>query len=124
VTGAGSSVVASGLAVRPSSVAVPTPGDMLICCDQVIEELDFGIGILQPAGPLLMGIGFIPFDKVKPSGLADTTVDPTYFYQVKDTPFGGALPLMVNHLRAFNDGASYYRVRVNGALRMDSWTDE
>jgi hypothetical protein len=28
---------------------------------------------------------------VKVSGLADTTVDPTYFYQVKDTPFG-ALP--------------------------------
>ena len=124
VTGAGSSVVAGGVPFRPSSVAVPTPGDMLICSDQIIEELDFGIGILQPAGPLLMGIGFIPFDKVKPSGLADTTVDPTYFYQVKDTPFGGALPLMVNHLRAFNDGASYYRVKIDGVVRMDSWTDE
>ncbi len=31
---------------------------------------------------------------------------------------------MVNHLRAFNDGASYYRVKINGVVRMDSWTDE
>ena len=27
-----------------------------------------------------MGIGFIPFDKITGAGLADTTVDPTYFY--------------------------------------------
>jgi len=27
---------------------------------------------------------------------ADTTVDPTYFFQVKDCPFGGTLPLMIN----------------------------
>lgn len=124
VTGGGSNVAASGVPVRPSSVTVPSPGEMLICSDQVIEEIDFGTGIFHPAGPLLMGIGFIPFDKVKPSGLADTTVDPTYFYQVKDTPFGGTLPLMVNFLRAFNDGAAYYRVRVDGAVRSDSWTDE
>ena len=90
---------------RPSSVVVVTAGLMVMCCDQVVEQVDFASGIFQPAGPLLMGIGFIPFDKVKPSGLADTTVDPTYFYQVKNTPFGGTLPLMVNHLRAFNDGA-------------------
>jgi len=124
VNAAGTNVVASGVPARPSSVAVVTPGLMVICCDQVLEQVDFASGIFQPAGPLLMGIGFIPFDKVKPSGLADTTVDPTYFYQVKNTPFGGTLPLMINHLRAFNDGASYYRVKIDGALRMDSWTDE
>jgi hypothetical protein len=124
LTGGGSQVVATGIANRPSSVAVTSPGDMLICCDQVIQEVDFASGILQPSGPLLMGIGFIPFDKVKPTGLADTTVDPTYFYQVKDTPFGGTLPIMVNHLRAFNDGDVYYRVKVDGVVRMDAWTDE
>ena len=120
----GTHVVAASVPARPSSVAVLTAGLMLVCCDQVIEQLDFASGIFQPAGPLLMGIGFIPFDKVLLSGLADTTVDPTYFYQVKNTPFGGTLPLMVNHLRAFNDGAAYYRVKVDNALRMDSWTDE
>lgn len=123
LTGA-SSVAASAVAFRPSSVAVPTPGDMLICSDQVITEISFAAGALQPTGPLLMGVGFIPFDKVTAAGLADTTVDPTYFYQVKNTPFGGTLPLMVNHLRAFNDGATYYRVKVDGAARTDSWTDE
>jgi hypothetical protein len=124
VTSGGTNVVASGVPTRPSSVAVPTSGKMLICSDAIIEQIDFGSGIFQPAGPLLMGIGFIPFDKVQASGLADTTVDPTYFYQVKNTPFGGTLPLMVNHLRAFNDGAAYYRVKVDGAVRLDSWTDE
>ena len=116
-------VIATGVPVRPSSAAVTHPGEILLCSDQVIESIDFALA-LQPAGPLLMGIGFIPFDKVTGAGKADTTVDPTYFYQVKDTPFGGTLPLMVNHLRAFNDGASYYRVKVDGVVRMDSWTDE
>jgi hypothetical protein len=80
-----------------------------------------------------MGIGFIPFDKVVTTvgplqGLADTTVDPTYFYQVKDTPFGGALPLMINYMRALNDGAAYYRVFVQNSagfvLQDITWTDE
>jgi len=109
--------------VRPSSVAVTHPGEILVCSDQVIESVDFVLGSFKPNGPLLMGIGFIPFDKVTPSGLADTSVDPTYFYQVKDTPFGGALPLMINHYRAGLDGAAYYRVKVDGIVRMDSWSD-
>jgi hypothetical protein len=115
-------VAATGVASRPSSVAVTTPGQILVCCDQAIDEVDLS-GVFQPAGPLLMGIGFIPFDKVTAAGLADTTVDPAYFYQVHDTPFGGTLPLMVNHLRAFNDGASYYRVKVDGVVHTDAWSD-
>lgn len=119
-------VIASGVAVRPSSVAVVSPAQLLICTDQTIESFDFS---LASSGPLLMGIGFIPFDKIiQPAGptqgLADTTVDPTYFYQVKDTPFGGTLPLMVNHQRADNDGDTYYRVKVDGVVHTDSWTDE
>jgi len=104
-----------------------SPGEMLICSDTVIEEVSYTGFPLN--GPLLMGIGFIPFDRIIQvpgplEGLADTTVDPTYFYQVKDTPFGGTLPLMVNYQRAANDGAAYYQVRVDGNLRSDSWTDE
>lgn len=117
-------VVASGVPTRPSSVALAAPGDMLVCSDSVIEELNFALGAFQPAGPLLMSIGSIPFDKVTAAGLADTTVDPAYFYQVHNTPFGGTLPLMVNHLRAFNEGAAYYRVKVDGVVRSDTWTDE
>ena len=36
-----------------------------------------------------MGIGHIPFDKVTAAGLANTSVDPAYFYQVTNTPLGG-----------------------------------
>ena len=119
-----SNVVASGVSFRPSSVAVTHPGEILVCCDQVIDEVEFQPAIFQPAGPLLMGIGSIPFDKVTVAGLADTSVDPTYFYQVKNTPFGGTLPLTVNHLRAFEDGAAFYRIWVDAMFRTDSWTDE
>lgn len=117
--GGATSLAVGGVPVRPSSVAVVFPGRMLVCSDQVIERVDFAI--FQPAGPLLMGIGFIPFDKVQASGLA--TTDPGYFYQVANVPFGGTLPLMVNFQRAANDGAAYYRVKIDGVLRSDSWSD-
>jgi len=72
-----------------------------------------------------MGIGFVPFDKVDPvTHLADTSVDPTYFFQVHQVPFAGTLPLMVNHFRAYNDGARFYRVKVDGVVHTDPWTDE
>jgi hypothetical protein len=120
-TGAGTAVIVAGVPARPSSVAMIAPGRMLVCSDQVIERVDFAPVIFQPSGPLLMGIGFIPFNKVQPSGLA--TTDPGYFYQVTNVPFGGTLPLMVNHQRAANDGAVYYRVKVDGVLRSDSLSD-
>jgi hypothetical protein len=119
-----SHVISSGLPSRPSSVAMLTPGQIIVCSDQSIEETDLS-GVFQPAGPLLMGIGFIPFDKVDAlTHLADTTVDPSYFFQVKQVPFAGTLPLMVNHFRAYNDGARFYRVKVDGVVHTDPWTDE
>ena len=126
ITPATSTVVAAGVPTRPSSVALATPGQLLICCDSVIEEINFVA--LPLAGPLLMGIGFIPFDRINqpPSplaGLADTSVDPTYFYQVKDTPFGGTLPIMVNYQTAAADGAYFYQVRVDGIPHTDTWTN-
>jgi hypothetical protein len=123
VASATTQMVASGLAERPSSVAMLTPGQLLVCCDQAIEEVDVS-GSFQPNGPLLMGIGFVPFDKVTATGLADTAVDPTYFFQVDNVPFAGTLPLMVNHFRAYNDGARFYRVLVDGVVHTDPWTDE
>jgi hypothetical protein len=128
VSAASSQVVASGVPTRPSSVAVVAADEILVCSDQVIEEVNLSSLVIQPSGPLLIGIGFIPFDKVVTAGpftgLADTTVDPTYFYQVKDTPFGGTLPIMVNFMRAFNDGAAYYRVKMDGVVRTDTFTDQ
>ena len=119
-------VIAAGVAGRPSSVALPNASQMLVCSDQVISIYTLS-PIPQPSGPLFMGIGFIPFDKIAQTGsqvgLANTTADTSYFYQVNNTPFGGTLPLMVNHQRAANDGAKYYRVIIDGNIRNDSWTD-
>lgn len=117
-------VLVSPVPFRPSSIDMTSPSEILICCDQVIERFDFLPLRAQPTAPLLMGIGNIPEDKVTPLGLADTTVDPAYFYQVKNTPFAGMLPLIINPLRALNDGARFYRVKVDGALRFESFTDE
>jgi len=117
-----SSAAITGLANRPSSLAVTMPGQVLVCCDGTIQQVDLS-GVFQPAGPLLMGIGFVPFDKVTAAGLADTSADPSYFFQVKQVPFAGTLPLMINHLRAHNDGAAYYRVSVDGVVHTDAWTD-
>ncbi|MEJ8825730.1 hypothetical protein WKW80_27490 [Variovorax humicola] len=117
--GGGTALVAGGVPARPSSVAMISSGQMLVCSDQVIEKVDFTP--FQATGPLLMGIGFIPFDKVLASGLA--TTDPAYFYPVTNVPFGGTLPLMINFQRAANDGAKFYRVKIDGVLRNDAWTD-
>lgn len=118
----GSSVVASALPARPSSVALIGPGRMLVCSDTVISQVNFLASVADPAGPLLMGIGFVPFDKIAPAtGLA--TTDSGYFYHVVDAPFGGTLPIMINHQHAANLGATHYRVRIDGITRSDSWSD-
>ena len=71
--GGGATVAVTGLAVRPSSVAVVSPGVLLACCNDVIEEVLLASSGLQPDGPLVQGIGFIPFDWITAAGLADTT---------------------------------------------------
>jgi len=125
VTSGTAVVVAGGLPVQPSSVAVANPGTLLVCCDQVIEEITLASPATQPDGPLLEGIGFIAYQWVTPAGLADSTdADPTYFFQVKDVPFGGSLPVMVNFLRAALDGAAFYQVKVGGVVRTDVFHGE
>jgi len=118
----GSAVVASGLPARPSSVALTGPGRMLVCCDTAIAQVNFLVGTISPAGPLLMGIGFVPADKIDDaSGLA--TTDAGYFYHVVNAPFGGTLPIMINHQHAATIGATHYRVLIDGSSRSDSWSD-
>jgi hypothetical protein len=115
-------VVVSGVASRPSSVAMQNASRLLICCDGVVQSFDL---LAFSTAQLLMGIGFIPFDKINAvSGLANTTVDPTYFYQVSNTPFGGTLPIMINFQQANSLSLAYYRVKIDGVYRTDSYTDE
>jgi hypothetical protein len=114
--------VVSGVAFRPSSVSLAGTSRLLVCCDQMIECID--LVAFQPTGPLLMEIGFIPYTDITAAGLADTSADPGAHYPVKNVPFGGTLPLMINHQRAANDGASYYRIKIDGNIRTDVWTDD
>jgi len=117
----GHHVVAGGLPVRPSSVTVISPGTLLACCDQMIDEISFSPAF-EPDGALVPSIGFIPRGWITSAGLADTTShDPSYFYQVSNVPFGGSLPIMVNYTRAAHDGASHYRVKVDGHVRTDQF---
>jgi hypothetical protein len=119
--------VATGLPTMPSSCALISPSRMLVCCDAEIDVLEVPGITIVPTAPLFMGIGKVPFDRIRTVapdiGTADTTPDPTYPYQFNHAPFGGTLPLLVNHQRAYLDGARYYRVIVDGARRLDSWTD-
>ncbi|MCU1323759.1 MAG: hypothetical protein JWM43_3408 [Acidobacteriaceae bacterium] len=120
-----SNLVAAGVPVRPSSVALANPGLMLICSDSVIESVAFTS--FPAGGPLLMGIGFIPFDKIlqsPPGPLVGTaTTDPGYFFQVHNAPFAGTLPVMVNYQSALDAGASYYQVKIDGVPHTDSFSD-
>lgn len=121
------SLVAGGFSSRPGAMALIGSSRMLVHGETTLSIVDF-LPFL-PSGPLFMGFGFIPFDKVIQTpgpneGLADTTVPPGYFYQVKDTPFGGTLPIMINYPAATALGATHYRIKVDGVVRLDSWTDE
>lgn len=120
VSGGPPVVVVSPTATRPSAVAMTSPGQLLIDCDAEIDTCS-----LLPAstGELLLGVGYVPFNAITAAGLADTTSLTGYFYQVSNVPFGGTLPIIVDHKDAWALGARYYRVLVNGAPGLDVWTD-
>ena len=109
-------IVAQNLPERPSSVAVVTPGTVLVCCNDVIDEIFLAPPGNQLGGDLLEGIGWVPASWVdQTTGLASTTShDPSYTYQVENAPFGGSLPVMVNFAEASALAAKYYRVTVDG----------
>jgi sugar lactone lactonase YvrE len=116
---------------RPSSVAVVSPTRLLVCCDQTIAQLDLTSSVYTPAGTMLLGIGHVPADRISRSsplnpatdGYADTSLDEGYFFPVKDAPFGGTLPVMFNHERAYAEGARYYKLEVDGVEPRQSFTD-
>jgi hypothetical protein len=117
-----SRVVAAGVAARPSSVALVGGSKLLVCSDTVLSSVELAESLLTGSGPLLLGIGHVPVDRIT-GGYADTSVDPAYFFQVKDCPFGGTLPMMFNHERARLMNAVYYKVFVDGVETHAPWGD-
>ncbi|MEN0003154.1 MAG: hypothetical protein AAF798_03385 [Bacteroidota bacterium] len=107
---------------KPSSVAVVGATEVLVCSDQVVSRLDLAASVYTAVGPMFMGIGHVPADHIV-GGYADTTPLTGYFFQVKDAPFGGTLPLMINHDKAFEQGARYYKILVDGVEQEDPWTN-
>jgi hypothetical protein len=74
---------------------------------------------------VFLGIGFVPADVTRiPGGYANTTMDSTYFFQVKDAPFGGTLSLMINHDLARTMGANFYKVLITPAGGMTVEADQ
>ena len=105
---------------RPSDAIPAGAGEVLVCSDQIISKLQ-----LLPytsTGTILLGFGYVPFNRIV-NGFADTTVDPGYFFQVKDAPFGGSVPVMVNHQGASTAGAHFYVVEVGGVAQTAPFTD-
>jgi hypothetical protein len=109
--------IAGPTSPAPYSVAVLSSNQLLIASATVVSEVDLTASVYSAAGPVFLGIGFVPADNAHlPGGYADTTMDPSYFFQVKDCPFGGTLPLMINWQHAHSMGANYYQVFVEGPV--------
>jgi hypothetical protein len=115
--------IVTGAPTRPSSVGVVTADHIVVCCDQEIDDYQLTGDVYTPGGPLLLGIGFVPEDKIDTDGLANTTGDPSYFFQVADCPFGGSLPLMVNHPRAVGLGAAFYKLFIDSVEQRTAFSD-
>ncbi len=108
--------IAGPTAFGPYSVAVVSPDRLLVVSQQVVSEVGLTDSVYTAAGPILLGIGFVPADATHlPGGYADTSMDPSYFFHVKDCPFGGTLPIMINWPRARAMGANFYQVFIQGA---------
>ena len=114
--------VVQNTGARPSSVSVIQPGVVAIACDAEIDKADF-MADVTPLG-LYKGIGYVPFNLITAAGKADTTTQPLYPFQFpKDSPFGGTLPVLVDHHRAWEGGLRFYRVLIDNTPRLDVWND-
>jgi len=123
--------LATGVPARPSSVAITSPTTLDICSDSVVSSLDLTGGAFGSSGPVFLGIGLVPITSINNSSpinpVADgfATTAPGYYLQVKDSPFGGSLALMVNHAGVYGApyNARYYQVLVDGVQPLQSFVD-
>ncbi len=111
----------TGTAVRPSSIAVIQPGTYAVFADAEVDE--YFLTATTTLG-LYKGIGYVPWNLITGAGKADTTTQPAYPFQfAKDSPFGGTLPVNIDHTRAWNSNIVYYMVKIDGVPRFDTWND-
>ena len=104
--------VIPGLPFRPSGIAINLlSGAAYVAADSKVVKVD--LATLPMGEPVFLGVGHVPSTKIDADGYA--TTDPGYFFQVKDSPFGGTLNILGNlsHFKAL--GATHYRVWVTYA---------
>lgn len=115
--------VANAMGSQASSVAMMDSARLLVCCDHEIDLADLFADIVPSTG-LFKGIGLVPWNLITAAGMADTTTQPSYPYQFsKNAPFGGSLSLQISQSLAVLANVKYYRVLVDGNIRLDTWWD-
>jgi len=109
ITSSAKNDVSIGLPWRPSSSVVNSSGTkMFVASDSVLSMVE----LFELTGPVFMGVGHVPWSSIDSDGYA--TTDPGYFYQVKDSPFGGTLNFFGNISSFKSDhGATHYAVLVS-----------
>ncbi len=122
---AGVRELATGLSSQVWGLALARPGQLLVSSLTHVHEVS--LSPYAATGPLLLGVGHVPRDRIAQSGTlkgyADTSADAGYFFQVKDAPFGGTVSVMFNHTRAYLDEARYYRMSIGGEVVKQSFAD-
>ncbi|RBL88579.1 YncE family protein [Chitinophaga flava] len=108
-------------ASRPSSIVATQPGSYCVCCNSEVDQY----ALMASTGTgWYKGIGFVPWNLITALGKADTTTQPAYPFQFpKDSPFGGTLPVNIDHYNAWGSGIKYYKVLIDGSPRFESWND-
>jgi DNA-binding beta-propeller fold protein YncE len=101
--------VITGLPVRPSAIAVNAlAGVAYVATNDFVVRVD--LNVLPMAEPVFLAVGNVPSTSII-DGYATTT--PGYWYQVKDSPFGGTLNIFGNLSNFKSLGATHYRVKVS-----------
>jgi DNA-binding beta-propeller fold protein YncE len=101
--------VITGLPTVPSGIAVNLlAGAAFVAADAKVVKV--GLAALPMGEPVFLGVGHVPSTKIV-DGYA--TTDPGYFFQVKDSPFGGTLNILGNLSNFKALTATHYRVNVS-----------
>jgi hypothetical protein len=101
--------VITGLPFRPSGIAVNlVAGAAYVATDSKVVKV--ALATLPMSEPVFLGVGNVPSTKIV-DGYA--TTDPGYFFEVKDSPFGGTLNILGNLSNFKALTATHYRVNVS-----------
>jgi hypothetical protein len=106
--------VDSVLPSNPSAVDLRSAsGPLFVTSDAEISRIDLTSLLPGPSEPVFTQVGHVPWSEIDLNGYADTS-GTGYFYQVKDSPFGGTINIFGNlsHFRG-DLGASHYEVQVS-----------